>query len=86
MKYFLVLAALAAGVMAYEAVSSPPCNEYVRTVTRVQSSSTASFRTCLLTINTGSPQRLRVRLPPNVRDIRRRCQYLHPAMRHRVLL
>ncbi|CBF70531.1 hypothetical protein AN5936.2 [Aspergillus nidulans FGSC A4] len=28
MKYFLVLAALAAGVMAYEAVSSPPCNEY----------------------------------------------------------
>ncbi|KAL4777808.1 hypothetical protein BDW60DRAFT_202686 [Aspergillus nidulans var. acristatus] len=28
MKCFLVLTALAAGVMAYEAVSSPPCNEY----------------------------------------------------------
>ncbi|KAL4743810.1 hypothetical protein BDV11DRAFT_165967 [Aspergillus similis] len=28
MKAFLVLAVLTASVMAYEAVSSPPCNEY----------------------------------------------------------
>ncbi|KAL6234628.1 hypothetical protein BDW75DRAFT_231017 [Aspergillus navahoensis] len=28
MKTFLILAALAASVMAYNAVSSPPCNEY----------------------------------------------------------